>query len=386
MAINLGKLVSNVGTALKLPEFNISERLGYSPTPAPAPAPYQSRQVQSTPGQYNVAAQSYNRPAPQVLGTQTRDVGVPSTGSSGAAPSSFSTAQNSVNNQVDQGLDFIEQDYNNVLGQLAGEEQGLRGQADVAGQQIESEAGQVKTQLGQEQGVKEQGIQSQLNTAETESKSAMQQARDLFRQTQQSNIAQLSALGISSSSVAEALAERLGVETARRIAGVTGSLQEVRQNASKELARTKDYYQQRITDITNQVAVQKAQIQNSLLAGLNQINSARNQAATDKSRSRAELIQNAQSAINSLAQQQQQFEQSLKKWATSKAQSLTPIVTDPGYIQSILSAGDIRNQGFNPTQFIQGVQGFYNGDFTGQTQQSRSSKKKTTEEDILAAP
>jgi hypothetical protein len=189
----------------------------------------------------------------------------------------------------------------------------------------------------------------------------MQQARDLFRQTQQQNIAQLSAMGISSSSVSEALAERLGVETARRIAGVTGSVQEVQQNAQQELQRTNAYYQGKKNDLNNWVNDQKANIQQSLMAGLNQINSARNQAATDKSRSRAELINNVQNAIQSLTAQQQQFQQSLDQWAQQKSSVLQPLVTDPNFIQSLQKTTDTLNQNFAPTGFGYAPQFSQNG-------------------------
>lgn len=325
-----------------------------------------------------------NRPQTSSLPVTNRTA-PPSSGGVGAQ-GGFDAAQNTINSNTNQGLDFIEEDYNNVLGQLAGQEQSLRGQVDIAGRTISDEAAGVKTQLGQEQATKEQGIQSQQQTAEKESASSMQQARDLFRQTQQQNIAQLSALGISSSSVAEALAERLGVETARRIGGITGSLQEVRQNAAKELARTKDYYQQRITDVTNQVQVQKANIQNSLLSGLNQINSSRQQAATDKSRSRAELISNAQRAIQGLAAQQQEFENSLKAWATKKSAALTPIITDPQWIQAYQNNINTLNQqpGISQTYLgnygtnQQGEFGYYNGPL----RTSAKPKNTQTDEDL----
>jgi hypothetical protein len=179
----------------------------------------------------------------------------------------------------------------------------------------------------------------------------MQQARDLFRQTQGQNIAQLSALGISSSSVAEALAERLGVETARRIAGVTGSIQEVRQNATKELARVKNYYTGKMTDLQNWVSDQKANIQNALLTGLNQINAAKNQAASDKARGRAELLANVQNSIYSLTQQYNQFKQSLDLWNAQKASALTPVATDPKFVQSLANATNTFNQQFAPAGF-----------------------------------
>jgi signal transduction histidine kinase len=128
------------------------------------------------------------------------------------------------------------------MGALGDQENLLRSQAGTGEAQIGNEYAGVKTQLGAEQATKEQGVQSELSTSETQGKTAMQEARDLFRQTQQQNIAQLSGLGISSSSVAEALAERLGVETARRIAGVSGSINEVRTNATKSWEELKTIF------------------------------------------------------------------------------------------------------------------------------------------------
>lgn len=348
---------------IRLPEFGITERIQR------AVAPQRSTTAQG--GSNLLGSSSYAAPQSQILGAQTqnpyagaqstRGSAIPTnpiTGGGGGGSVGGSGAQSGYNQQIqnvqsqgDQGADLIEQDYNNALGMLAGQEQSLRGQAGTAEGQIENEAGAVRSQLTREQGVAEQGVQSNLSTSEKEGTNAMQQARDLFRQTQQGNIAQLSALGISSSSVAEALAERLGVETARRIAGVTGSLQEVRENATKEMGRIKDYYTSKVTEVQQQVQVQKANIQNSLIAGLNQINSARQQAATDKARSRAELLNNVQNQIFQLTQQEQQFQQSLKQWAEKKSAALTPMITDPNFVNSLTQATSTFNQQFAPQGF-----------------------------------
>jgi hypothetical protein len=209
----------------------------------------------------------------------------------------------------------------------------------------------------------------------------MQQARDLFRQTQQTNNAQLSALGISSSSVSEALAERLGVETARRIAGVTGGIQEVRANAVNEINRIKNYYSERTTQLQDWVANEKAKIQNSLIQGLNQINQSRSQAASDKSASRANLLSQVQNQIYSLTQQQQQFDQSLQQWAQQKAAALTPIAQDPQYIEKLMATANVFNQKFAPTGFAFTPEINYDkqGNMTG----SIKSQKRVSGDDDL---
>jgi len=256
-----------------------------------------------------------------------------------------------ITNQQASGNDQIEADYNNSMAMLGGAESSLRGQADTASASIDQQAGAAKTEIGNTQTTAESGANASLSTAEKQGTTAMQQARDLYRQTQQQNGAQLSALGISSSSVAEALAERLGVETARRIAGVTGSVQEARQNAVNELGRIKTYYQGKISDLANQVEVQKSNIQNSLVQGLNQINAARNQAASDKAAARSSLLQQTQTAIYNLSTQQQQFQQSLDQWAAQKTAALTPIVQDPNYLNNLVSTANTLNATYSPTGF-----------------------------------
>lgn len=289
--------------------------------------------------------------------------------------------------QIQQGADDgnarIDSDYNQSMAMLDSAQSGLQGQASNATAQITNDAAGVATTLGKEQATGEQAVQSSLSTAEKQGKSAMQQARDLFRQTQQSNTAQLSALGISSSSVSEALAERLGVETARRIAGVTGSLDEVRQNATNELGRIKTYYAEKKTQLDENVRIQKDQIQQALMQGLNQINNARSQAASDKAAARANLLSQVQNQIYTLTQQQQQFDQQLQQWAAQKSAALTPIVQDPNYLNSLVETANTFNQQFAPSGFtyLPEVSVNAKGQMTGQI----SAQKKPTEEDSLEA-
>jgi len=289
-----------------------------------------------------LSANTYNPPATTGNGMPSNPV---------ANNQSAGLPYDQINQQQANGNSQIDSDYETSMGQLSGAEQGLRGQAGTAEGTITNEAAATRTQLGQEQAVQEQGAQATLSTAEKQGTSAMQQARDLFRQTQQSNNAQLSALGISSSSVSEALAERLGVETARRIAGVTGSLDEVRLNTTKELGRIKTYYEQKATQVQEWVANEKTKIQTTLMQGLNQINSARSQAASDKASARANLLSQVQNQIYSLTQQQQQFDQSLQQWAAQKSAALQPIAQDPEYLNTLMSTANTFNQQFAPSGF-----------------------------------
>lgn len=326
-----------------------------------------------------------NFQVPQILGAKTSSGNFTPTTSTNTNQSSFNQGVGQINQQQDNGFSQIESDYAQAMSMFDSQESGLRGQADTAGGQIENEASKAKNEIVNNQAVAEGAANTSLQSAEKQGTSAMQQARDLFRQTQQSNIAQLSALGISSSSVSEALAERLGVETARRIAGVTGSLNEVRDNTVKELGRIKTYYQGKIADVQNQVQVQKANIQNALVQGLNQINSGRQKASSDKASARANLLSEAQNQIFQLTQQQQQFEQSLKAWSDSKTAALQPIITDENFINTLTSATNTFNNKFAPTGFSYAPE--VNTDAYGNVKGQVSYNLKKKEDDLaLAAP
>ncbi len=301
----------------------------------------------------------------QVLGASTVRTSTTNTPSNN---NGLPSAINAVQQQGDNGNAQIEADYNAAMDALNNQESSLQSQAGSASSQIDTQAGDVRNQLTNSQTQQVQGVNSTLQQGETQGKTAMQQARDLYKQTQQQNIAQLSALGISSSSVQEALAEKLGVETARRIAGVTDSVDQIRTNASNELNRIKQYYTGQLDTLSKNVENQKAQIQQALVQGLNQINSARNQAASAKANARANLLSQVQSQIGQLTQQQQQFQQSLDAWAQQKAAALTPIAQDPNYIQNIIAQTQNLNQQFAPTGFV-ATPSFnvnQNGTYTGQ--------------------
>lgn len=254
---------------------------------------------------------------------------------------------NAINNQVDAGNQQIEADYQNYLSSLTNQESSINSQAGVANQGIDTNASQARTGLQNQQATGIQGLDTQAQTANTQAASATQQARDLYRQVQQQNIAQLSGLGISSSSVSEALAEKLGVETARRIAGVTGSQQEILQNITKEKANLNDYVANKMSDLDSQVSQQKAQIQSQLMDGLNQINQARQVAASDKAARRQDLLINAQNAIATLQQQAQAFSQSLQTWQAQNTQKFSQVGQDLPQLLANLQAASAGIQGIS---------------------------------------
>jgi len=345
------------GGGAKLPEFGVSEFLSKF-------APREVKASEYGPNQSVLSAQTSQPYGPAYSGPQTTKLptGGGVTGGGGTqAPAGQNILEGNVNREMNDLGAIVDRDYESAMAGLDAQESTIRGQAATSEQQIKSEYAPAKTAIEEEGAVRQQGLEGETSLATTQEKGALQQARDLFRQIQQKNISGLSGMGISSSSVAEALAERLGVETARRISGITGSANEVRQNIKKEMTRVQTYYKQKVSDLEQHMSSSIAGLQQELLSGINQINSARTVAANDKANRRAELINNAQNSIAQLQYQAQQFQQSLQEWATKKSSSLseaqqfTYAPTDySGLSGAISNVGTLPSvAGFNPTPNIQ---------------------------------
>lgn len=316
------------GSWLGLPDFGITEKIGSV-----------LNRPKTSQGGSNIIGPS--QAAPVVLGqstSQTQYGPMPAPGyypQNNPAPTNkiINSPSSPVNNPpvdasvinagVQSGNESIDRDYQNAISQADTAESGLRDQAGQATTELQNQGQQVRSSLENQRATAEQGVQSQETTAQGQAKTAMMQARDLFRQQQQQNIAQLSALGLSSSSVMEGLAEKLGVETARRIGGVTGSLDEVMQNLSKERARVNDYAKTKSLEVEQNLQTQIGSIQQQLLQGIRQIQDSKQLAATAKANSRANLMQQAQQQIGALQTSAQQFAQQMQQWALQKNSVLT---------------------------------------------------------------
>ncbi len=331
---------------IKLPEFNLSESLqSYGGAPANQPyvyvRPAQAAEKTTSYPSSQVPSSYYSSPAPT---TNTNTGG----GNPNPNPNPIDTSN--IQQNVDTGNAQIDRDYELFMSQLGGAESGLRSQAETSTNAIGINYAPVKTALQEQEATKLQGLTEQGQTAQNQEKTALQQSRDLFRQIQQQNVAQLSGMGISSSSVAEALAETLGVETARRIASVSQSANDVYNNIAKEKTNIQTYTKQKLADMEGTIATEKSNIQQQLMTGLNQINQARAGAAVDKANRRADLLQSAQNAIFQLQQNAQQFAQSLEAWAKQNTSALNAASsTDWNSLFATQLANAPSITGFTPT-------------------------------------
>lgn len=329
---------------------------------------FQSKQqYQSIPGQFNPVSKKMNTiPAGYApssvngktvlnpIGTgQVLSMQAPTGGGSNSgyrAPVPAAPDFSGLNQQTDAYQDLIEQEYNNSISRINNEESSLRNQAGTAQSQVETDYFDVLNQLRAEQATKEEGVQSTLATGEKESTNQIQNARDLYRQMEQRNIAQLAGLGISSSSVAEGLGERLSVETARRMSGITNSQGEMRINATKELARVKDHFASATTNFNKLKANKIAEVNNSLLSGLQKLQSARNETSTAKQRGSMDLWVNAQNQVAQIQADYEKLKQAAQDWANKKATALIPLSVGDYNAAFETQMAKLQQQ-YDPSQF-----------------------------------
>lgn len=297
------------------------------PTPTQTPKPQVSGQSSQQPtyqSNQNMSSLNMTPYIPGITGSAPRDLSGGQTlpGGGNPAPNPYDQLQNNVSTGQGEDLNLIDQEYEQALSELAGQEQVLQSQAGVSEGKVRAEGQAYENTLTQNKAQSEDVVAGQETQARKEEAGGLRNARDIFRQIQQENIAKLSGLGISSSSVAEALAERLGVETARRIAGITGSTQEVLGNLNKERLRIQQVYTDKVAQVKEDVKNQIAEIQSKLMEGINTINAQRGRAALQKSQARTGIIQEARQQITQLQIQAAEYEQKLRDAATRRSEAI----------------------------------------------------------------
>jgi hypothetical protein len=226
-----------------------------------------------------------------------------------------------VNTGAGEDADIVSQEYDQAISALAGEEQWQQGVAgtQIAGLQGQETAGTNRLSEGKASEMAAAGQQEQ--TARTEESSGLRSMRDLFRQIQQQNIIDLSGRGISSSSVAEALAEKLGTETMRRIGDITQGTQNVINNIAAEKKRITQVYQSKVQELQAEVKNKIDTVNANLTYALSQISAQRGLAALQKQKGLRDIAQTAREMIDSIKDKAWSYEQTLAAEAQKRQQA-----------------------------------------------------------------
>jgi hypothetical protein len=120
-------------------------------------------------------------------------------------------------------------------------------------------------------------------------------------------------------------------------------------------------------------------LQNVLLSGLNQINTARNQATQDKSRARSTLLSDVRSQIYNLNVQQQQYQQSLQQWKEQRSAALSPYLNEKYVSDFVANIAKLQQQ-YSGSGLA--LSGSVEPSQTGGTGSYAIQPKKTTEDDL----
>lgn len=303
---NLRSAAGIAGTLFNLPELRVSEARAAEPQVLPA-----STQRGTSPQDMGLVTNLRNNNQRTYTNYSGGGGGGGGGGGEGVINANASDLQAQADYEFEQAM--------NILGQQEAATRAEYG-AEESRQTLEGE--KATTRATEAKRAQISGLEAEQQVGEKTATSGLKQARDLFRQLQQQNIAQLSGLGISSSSVAEALAERLGVETAQRIAGVTGSLDEIRQNVAKEKTRVEEVFRGKLTEIQEGTKVAIDQVRAGLQNALASIAAERGRAATAKAQARTDIAIQARNAIQQIQLEAQQRAQAVSDAAARRSQAL----------------------------------------------------------------
>jgi len=323
MVGKVGSAINNIGQAAgnRLPELRVSEnlqRIGGMLTAQPVSAA-EVDPIKGSAARYNIIRDTDKKIVDN--GNGNKIINNNGNGGNNGFNNLTEDRLSDVNTGAGEDADIVSQEYDQAISALAGEEQWQQGVAgtQIAGLQGQETAGTNRLSEGRASEMAAAGQQEQ--TARTQESSGLRSMRDLFRQIQQQNIIDLSGRGISSSSVAEALAEKLGTETMRRIGDITQGTQNVINNIAAEKKRITQVYQSKVQELQAEVKNKIDTVNANLTYALSQISAQRGLAALQKQKGLRDIAQTAREMIDSIKDKAWSYEQTLAAEAQKRQQA-----------------------------------------------------------------
>lgn len=164
-------------------------------------------------------------------------------------------------------------------------------------------------------------------------------ARQAYNELQQRQNAQLSASGLGSSSVNEAMTESLGRQTFQALNNITQNKQQTLNNLQTQQKQVNDFYQRQQTTLTQGFESQKASLGLQLRDAIGRIQDAQSLNVSQKSQATAQVVQAAQQAASNLSSQLAAQQANIDSWNNVKQQVFGAV---QGY-----AGGQISLQAFN---------------------------------------
>lgn len=315
----LGKAINVLGRTLgnPLPEWNLSESL-QSWGGAPKGSPFVWVKPTDTPPNEDVlSTQDYMQPS-----------GKQSTGGGGGGQPAdqisqiYQQAGSWEDQQRQQMIDMINQEYENVMGQLTAEEQALPGRYETFKQAVSANLAPVLTSLQEAQKEKLTGLEGEK--AETKQQAALnlRQIHQLLSDLQQKQAGYLSSIGGWTSTAAPAMAEAFGRKAYESVSDLQRRRDLALADISRRITQTNEFYKQKVQDFENQKAAKLNLLEQDLQDSLKEIARQKGAAAEAKARATFDAWQGFLNSRRQIALEEAKWKESLALWKQQMDQQL----------------------------------------------------------------
>jgi hypothetical protein len=255
--------------------------------------------------------------------------GAPNAGSAGPSANALSQFQQQQQAALDaqkaSQQQQLEQDYNNTLAQYDSEAGTIGGNYNTAAGGLKGGYDQAVSDVSGAQTQALNDISGTRDYTNQTADSALNQARKLANELQQRNNSQLSAMGISSSSVAEGLGEGLSRDTYANINNIVQNRDTTLTKLKQQEDATNKYYTDNLNNLKQNYQTQLNDLTTKRDALLNQLSSNKSLLANQKFQYSQSLSQQYNQALQQLNQQAQSFAANLQYFTDQKVSALNQV-------------------------------------------------------------
>lgn len=328
------------------------------PTPVPTPTVYatepkpQTRTAeqafQSQAGTYSMmpnysvlGAQTQNQPQPTPVGTPAPQQGQPS-GGGGEQPGYYveQPPQEDYGGMAQEAYGKLEGIFNEI-------EADYQKQLPATEESIKTRYGQAKEPFREAQTEELGGLETRRIAEQGREKGAIAQSRSLYNELRQQRMGELSAGGLSSSSVAEAQMEKLGRSVYQDIGVARKQAAETYRQIEAEETNVGKYYTRKIQEVDDNLTMALDEARMRFNDKLAEIKLMRGKAGVEFAQEQSHARYEAMQAYRQEAIQIQQYNSGMKlkleEWATEKLQKVqeekrkVAQIDSPEYYQNYLN-------------------------------------------------
>lgn len=230
-------------------------------------------------------------------------------------------------------LSEIDQAYNDSLTAYQNQENETVAQRDLSLQRLGTQNQQALASVGEAQQGQIQSLDQSAGSIKSSSTNAVNDARRAFNELTGRNNARLSASGLNSSSVADAMQEKLSRNTFAALDQISQNRESALQNIESTKAKANEFYQRQKADLATALSQAQTDLQNQFTAALNRINEARNISAQQKQQARNQVQAGLAAAYQAAQAKAAEYQHALDlhNYATTQATNAINQFTQGNY-------------------------------------------------------